>query len=276
MSGCTARFAAARPLLRPRLRVPRKVVGAEKENPCAPSTEGGTRPRLVLRRAGMQFLNLIRLVKKYFLFIFCACVATGAASSWVAVHMLKNVYESTCMLIVVPSASGNASTLNYNDYTLSVDLVNSYKVLCKTNRILQKVIDQDQLPYSVSELASKITVEAENGTELIEITATDQNAVMAKTIANGVAEAFVSELPSIMNTDNVQIADPAQVPSQPASSNRRPFVLLSLAGCLAVCLLVIAAIEYFDCTVKDESQLEEFTGAPVLSCIPHIKQQALF
>lgn len=224
----------------------------------------------------MQFSHFIRLVKKYFIFIICACLVTGAVSSWVAVHMFKNVYQSTCMLIVVTSVSSNENTLNYNDYTLSVNLVNSYKVLCKTNRILQKAIDRNNLNYSVSELASKITVQAENGTELIEISATDNSAVMAKTIANAVAEAFVSELPSIMKIDNVQLVDPARVPSQPTSSNRRPFVLLSLACCLAVCFLIIAAIEYSDSTVKEEAQLEALTGVPVLSCVPRTKQRMLF
>lgn len=225
----------------------------------------------------MQLLNLLKLLKKYVVFIISACIITGLVSAWVSVNLIKNVYKTSCMMIISTDISSSSSnTLDYNDYTLNVNLVNSYRVLCKTNRILQKVLDQTNLPFTISELSSKITVNAENNTQLISITAEDSNAKTAEIIANNVAEVFENEIPNIMKVDNVQIVDPARVPTNPTSPNRKLIVLLSLFGCLACCAVLIAARENLDFTVKSEEQLEAVADCPVLTSIPHTKGHILF
>lgn len=225
----------------------------------------------------MELLNLLKLVKKYIIFIFCTCVVTALVSSWVSINLIHNVYQTSCMMIIgngISTSSNN--TLNYNDYTLNVDLVNSYRVLCKTNSILQKVLDKTKLQLTVSELASEITVNSENNTELISITAQDRDALTAEIIANSVAEVFESEIPSIMKVNNVQIVDYARVPTNPTAPNRKFIVLLSLFGCLLFCALVIAAREYLDFTVKSEEQLEAIVECPVLASVPHTRKNILF
>lgn len=225
----------------------------------------------------MELFNLIKLVKKYLIFILCACVVTAFVSCWASVHLLKNDYQTSCMIIIgggISSRSNN--TFDYSDYSLNVNLVNSYRVLCKTDRILQKVLDKTKLKLTVSELSSKITVNAENNTELISITAEDSDPVTAEIIANSVAEVFENEIPSIMKIDNVQILDPARVPTSPTSPNRKLMVLQSLFGCLLFCALVIAARENLDFTVKSEEQLEAVMECPVLTSIPHTREHILF
>lgn len=225
----------------------------------------------------MELLNLLKLAKKYMIFIICACVVTALVSSWVSVNLIKNVYKTSCMMIISSGISSSSNNvLDYNDYTLNVNLVNSYRVLCKTNRILQKVLDKTKLHLTVSELSSKITVNAENNTELISITAEDSNPLTAEIIANSVAEVFKNEIPSIMKVDNVQIVDSARVPINPTAPNRRFIVLLSLFGCLLFCALVIAAREHLDFTVKSEEQLEAIVECPVLTSVLHTREHILF
>lgn len=224
----------------------------------------------------MELLNLLKLIKKYIIFIICACVVTTLLSGWISINFIKNVYQTSCMMIIGNDISSSSSgTLNYDDYNLNVDLVNSYRVLCKTNSILQKVLDKTKLQLTVSELASEITVNSENNTELISITVENSNALTAEIIANSVAEVFESEIPIIMKVNNVQIVDYARIPTSPTSPNRKFIVLLSLFGCILFCSLVIAAREYLDFTVKSEDQLESIAECPVLASVPHTQKNIL-
>jgi capsular polysaccharide biosynthesis protein len=224
----------------------------------------------------VELLNLLKLIKKYIIFIICACVVTTLLSGWISINFIKNVYQTSCMMIIGNDISSSSSgTLNYDDYNLNVDLVNSYRVLCKTNSILQKVLDKTKLQLTVSELASEITVNSENNTELISITVENSNALTAEIIANSVAEVFESEIPIIMKVNNVQIVDYARIPTSPTSPNRKFIVLLSLFGCILFCSLVIAAREYLDFTVKSEDQLESIAECPVLASVPHTQKNIL-
>lgn len=220
----------------------------------------------------MQLLNIIDLTKKYWIFILSVCIVTSVVAALIAQSFIKNVYETSCIMIISNKASsGTGGTINYNDYNLNVNLVNSYRVLCKSNRIIQKVLEKTKLPFTVAELASKISVDSENNTEIIKITAQDTNATTAQTIANSVAEAFEKEIPVIMKVDNIQIVDPARVPTQPSSPNRKAIVMLSLFAGMTFCAVVIALREYLDITVKLEEQLEALAQCPVLVSVPHIR-----
>lgn len=220
----------------------------------------------------MELTNLLKLMFKYKFFLIISCFLTVIISSFISVKYVKDVYKASSLMIISSSKNSSANdNMTYSDYTLNVNLVNSYRVLCKTDSILNKVLYNTHLPFSTAQLSSKITVNSESNTEIIRINAKDNDPNVAALIANCTAKVFESEIPTIMKMDNVQIIDEASVPAQPFSPNRKSIVILSLIGCLIFCSVIIALFEYLDVTIKTESQLEDILKIPVLCSMPHIK-----
>lgn len=220
----------------------------------------------------MELKTMLRLVVKYKYFIVISCVLTIIASSFISFRYIKDQYRtSAVMLISSLKNSQNDESLSNNDHTLSVNLVGSYRILCKTDYILNKVLEKTNLPLTAEQLSSKITVDSENNTEIITITAVDTDPNTAALIANYTAKVFESEIPTIMKMDNVKIIDEAPVPASPFSPNRKSILCLSLISCLVFCCSLIALLEHFDVTIKTEDQLETLLEVPVISSIPHTK-----
>ncbi|MDR3644141.1 MAG: GNVR domain-containing protein [Clostridia bacterium] len=220
----------------------------------------------------MELSKLLKLIDKYKIFILTACLVTALVASWISLQNVKNVYQTSSVMIICDTSNNSTnSSLSYSNFTLNVNLVNSYRVLCKTNRILDKVLQKTGLKLTTAQLASKITVASESETDLIRVTAADNDPQTAALIANTVAQVFESEIPDIMKMDNVQIIDSAPMPTAPSSPNRVFIVLMSVIICLVACAAFIALREALDFTITSEGQLEEILGCPVLASMPHTK-----
>lgn len=217
-------------------------------------------------------MKLLKLLYKYKLLLIISCILAVSISSFVSVKYVKNKYRATTVMIIssLKNSISNDNISN-NDYTLNVNLVNSYRILCKTDYILNKVLKNIHQPLSIAQLSAKITVNSVNDTDIIRINAEDNDPYLAALIANCTAQVFENEIPVIMKMDNVQIIDTAPVPLYPFSPNRKAIVVLSLIGSLIFCSIIIVLCEYLDVTIKSESQLENFLQVPVLCSMPHTK-----
>lgn len=183
----------------------------------------------------------------------------------------KDVYQARSTIIVSnTNTESGFGQLTVNDYNLNIKLVNSYSVICKTNRVLEQVIAELGLPMTTQALAGKITVSAAKDTEIIHIMVRDGDPRKAQAIANSVTRVFQSEVKEIMKMDNVQIIDEARLPGTPVSPNRPRNVMLGFAVGLMLGFCLAFLIEILDRTVKSEEQITELLGIPVLGSVPKI------
>lgn len=216
-----------------------------------------------------QILNMLR---KRFLLILAVAIVVGIGATLFTYLLQDDVYQARSTIIVssVKSADSAAVPLTYNDYTLNVKLVNSYSVLCKTDRVLDQVITELGLPMTPAQLADKITVSSAKDTEIIHIAVKDGDPVRAQAITNSVTRIFQKEVTEIMKMDNVQIIDEARLPGAPVSPNRIRNVALGLAVGLVLGFGLAFLIEILDRSVKSEEQITELLGIPVLGSVPRI------
>jgi capsular polysaccharide biosynthesis protein len=181
------------------------------------------------------------------------------------------VYQARSTIIVSnTNTESGFGQLTVNDYNLNIKLVNSYSVICKTNRVLEQVITELGLPMTTQTLAGKITVSAAKDTEIIHIMVRDADPRKAQAIANSVTRVFQSEVKEIMKMDNVQIIDEARLPGEPVSPNRLRNAMLGFAVGLMLGFCLAFLIEILDRTVKSEEQITELLGIPVLGSVPKI------
>jgi capsular polysaccharide biosynthesis protein len=201
--------------------------------------------------------------------------AVTGVYSWL---VMDDVYQASSTIIVSNQKSNSTTTatnsqLTYSDYNLNVSLVESYRVLCKTNRVLDQVIAQLGLPMTTAQLSQKISVEAAGETEIFHILVKDKDPVLAQNIVNTLTRVFQSEVKVIMKMDNVQIIDEAPLPRTPVEPNRVKNVVIGAAAGLVAAVGLAFLLEYLDRSVKSEEQVTEILGVPVLGVIPRVGKE---
>ena len=101
-----------------------------------------------------------------------------------------------------------------------MDLINDYREIAKSRSVVNKVIEELGLDIKTEDMAKKIKVNQPEMTRVIEISATDPDPQMAMNITDTMAEVFRRKVIEIMQLENVQIIDKAELPTYPTSPNK--------------------------------------------------------
>ena len=180
----------------------------------------------------------------------------------------KPRYKSYTSILLTKEADN--TTITSNDITLNKNLVDTYREIIKSRKVIGKVIDNLELDYSIAELSKDVIVESINDTEIIKISVIDDDPKRAMVIANEIASVFNAEIVKLYNIQNVGIVDEAEITNAPYNVNLlKQLVISGLVG-LVLGLGVVFVIYYFDTSVKTTEEIEKKLGLPVIGVIPAI------
>jgi len=210
------------------------------------------------------------LAKRWKLIVFMPLLA-ALVSFLVSVYVIPPQYSaSTTLMVMRPT---DTAQILFQDVQVSRQLVQTYREIARSRRVLMVAIANNSLPLSVEDLRKEIDVVSLRDTELITITATDTDPQMAALIANGVTIAFMEEIVEIMQVENINLVDPAVEPLEPVS----PRVPLNVAVALLVGLMAAVGlaflIEYQDRSLKEPDQITQLLELPVLGVIPQMEEE---
>lgn len=212
------------------------------------------------------------IVKKSWTLILVLTAAAIAAGYLLSTYVLQKEYEATALVIVSSTArwESQPNDMTVNDYDLNVRLVNSYSVICKSERVLSQVKSRLNLNIDLEKLSDKITVSSEQGTDIISLAVDDTSPQMAQGITNTLVDVFKTEVMHIMKMDNVQVIDHAALPEKPV----RPNVAVNtiVGGLVGLATSLIIAVMRFasDDTIKDIAIISEILDAPVIGSVPRL------
>ncbi|MBN2864023.1 MAG: hypothetical protein JXN62_12725 [Bacteroidales bacterium] len=166
------------------------------------------------------------------------------------------------------SDSGTSDALVYQDLMLGEELVNDYRELAKSRQVAEltneKIYGSTLTTEDISEM---IDVQSRTNTRVIEITAEHEQADVAVSVANTVAEVFKERATAIMNIENIQIIDTAIDPIKPTKPNKTVNTALSLLIGLAIGVGIAFLIEFMDNKIRTPEDVEEILGLTVLGII---------
>ena len=179
-------------------------------------------------------------------------------------------YQSSTTVLVDYRAS-ETEVLTQNDINLSQKLVQTYTEIIKSLTILNPVIEEMDLSLTPNELLKKISVSQVNETEIIKISVTDEDPILARDIANTLAQTFSEEISHIMKVDSTSVLDEAVLPTTPLAQNK--VTKIAIAGILGMMVSVglVILFEYLDRSIKTADETEHLLGVPVLGVIPKSK-----
>ncbi len=208
--------------------------------------------------------TLLKRIKMIILITLIAAIV----SAGVSFYYLTPIYQASTQLLVNQSKS-EQPTYNVGEIQTNLQLINTYNVIMKSPAILDKVVDQLDLDLTAGQLNSKINVQSENNSQVVNLVVQDPDPYLAADIANEVAKVFQTEIVTIMNVDNVSILAKAEVGENPSPIKPNPMLNIAIAIVVGMMAGVGLAflLEYLDNTIKTEQDVEKVLGLPVLGSI---------
>ncbi|MBC1794902.1 capsular biosynthesis protein [Listeria booriae] len=212
--------------------------------------------------------DVIAVLKKSILWIVSFAVG-GLVIAGLAVYLLITPMYADNTQILVSQTSENENAISQNaEVQANLQLVNTYRVLLTSPRILNEVEKNIDEAYTADELADKITVSTEQDSQVMNITATDSDPEMAATIANETAQAFKKITPTVMKVDNINILSKAHAAENPVPVSPKPYLVMALgllAGTLFGIIFAFARNLLYN-TFKEEKDIEAL-DVPLLGSI---------
>lgn len=178
----------------------------------------------------------------------------------------------TKLLLATDSSSDDKAgeeTITTTDVTINSKLVSTYSELVQSNKIVRKVISNLGMEASKeNEVRKSISVTAVKETEVIQISVTNEDAVLASKIANEVAKVFIDAVKEFYGIDNVHVVDEAEIPEGPSNINHIKDVAIFVAIGAVVAIMYTLILNMVDTTIKSVEDIEKISKLPVLAAIP--------
>lgn len=216
----------------------------------------------------MTLLELLHLLRKHLKLVIVlplACMLAVGAYSYVA---MPNTYSATVsMYVLVKQENSNSNSLS-SDLSASQMVTNDVATLLKSDRVVNETASALGLD---SLKAYKTSITSSTTSRVLSLEVTGPDAEMAANVANKMADEVSSVAHDVMNVDSVNVVDSAKVPTAPSGPKRPLFMAIGLLGGLFVAVTIVVVSDMLNTKVRDEEELEELLGLPVIGRIPAVK-----
>nr|WP_073293791.1 Wzz/FepE/Etk N-terminal domain-containing protein [Parolsenella massiliensis] len=216
----------------------------------------------------MTLLELLYLLRKHLKLVIAlplACMLAVGAYSYVA---MPNTYSATVsMYVLVKQENTNSNSLS-SDLSASQMVTNDVATLLKSDRVVNETASALGLD---SLKAYKTSITSSTTSRVLSLEVTGPDAEMAANVANKMADEVSSVAHDVMNVDSVNVVDSAKVPTAPSGPKRPLFMAIGLLGGLFVAVAIVVVSDMLNTKVRDQEELEELLGVPVIGRIPAMK-----
>lgn len=221
----------------------------------------------------MEELNIKELLEtiKEKIWIIGIALLISIITTIVYINAIKEpIYKSSTTYVLV----SNNEEITSSELTLNEKLIATYKEIIKSRPLIEKVIENLELKnVTASSIASNISVEQISTSSVIKITVNSKDPEMAQKIAENIGIEFSKEIEKRFKKDNLSLMEPPLVPANPANKSNSKEILLINGGAIALSLMIIFLIYYFDTAIKSSEQVEEKIELPVLGNTPLINKK---
>lgn len=216
----------------------------------------------------MTLLDLFHLLRKHLKLVILLPLACMFAAGVYSFVMMPNAYSATVsMYVLVQQDNANSSSLT-SDLSASQMVTNDVATLLKSDRVVNETASSLGLE-SLTGYKTAITNSTTSRVLSLEVTGPD--AQMAANIANKMADEVSTVAHDVMNVDSVNVVDSAKVPTAPSGPKRPLYMAVGLLGGLFVAVAIVVVEDMLNTKVRDQEELEELLGVPVIGRIPAMK-----
>lgn len=220
-----------------------------------------------------RFAKLAWTKKIFIILIIAISMVAGYFYSYM--YVVPKYQSRTTLLLAKINEELNDNTVKQSDvadFSMTSILLEPYISLIESKTVLKEVISNLKLDITEEELTKMLTVKEENAA-MLAIIVSSENAYLAESLANEIARVFVEQAKEILNIANVNIIDEAEVETIPYNVNHTKDLIVF--GALGVFLsgVLVFVLYMLDTTIKEEEDIENEIGLPVLGTIPIIEKK---
>ncbi|MCH8008827.1 MAG: hypothetical protein IIC91_08175, partial [Chloroflexi bacterium] len=169
------------------------------------------------------------LVRRWWWLLIAGAALAGLAA-FLVTRTITPMYSASATLLV--DLTQQPGTVVYNDILASERLTKTYGELITQRPVLEGVLSGGEFSdLTVGGLRKNLDVSITRDTQLLKISATDEDPGQAARLANAVATTFVEQQNalSVTRSSTVSIVESAEPSSSPVSPNLRLNILLAVA-----------------------------------------------
>lgn len=214
--------------------------------------------------------ELLFALKKKILLLALMGILGAAAAFFYSKAVLTPTFTSTSMIMVM---SKETTITSLTDLQIGSQLTNDYSYLITSRTVMENVINRLGLDTDYLQLREKVKVDNPTDTRILNISVTDHDPMMAKTLTDEVADCASDYISEIMEQAPPKIIEQGEIPLYQTSPNTKMNVLLgAIIGICLVAGVVVLSVLLND-TVQNEDDVMRVTGAPVLAVIPALPKE---
>ena len=232
------------------------------------STEKGNQEYYVI-----DLLRILKFLWHKVIIILLIGIAVAAIVFCYTMFAVVPQYSASIMLYVNNSSFSIGSTsvsISASELSAAQSLVDTYIVIMNNRTTMEQVAERTQLDHSPEKIMSMIKAVPVDGTEVFRVTVTTDDPYEAAQIANCIAEVLPLRIAEIIEGSSMRIVDDAVVNMQKVSPNITKNTAMGfIIGCLGACAL-FALVVFFDDTIRNEDNISQTYGLPVLAKIPNM------
>jgi capsular polysaccharide biosynthesis protein len=226
----------------------------------------------------LQKLIMVYL-RKWWAIVLAAVLGAALALGY-TLSFITPMYRASVTIYVNNSglASGNSDGVSSTTLTTAQKLVKTYVNILSSDTVLGVVSNEIEAAtgelYPVSLIRSQMTAEQVDETEMFKVYISNADPTMAAFIANVVAQEAPTQIEQFIEGSSTRIVDYAQVPTAPYTPNVSRNVMM---GAMLGAVLVLAYLTLrflLDVRVKEEDELEQLFGLPILGRVPSFHQES--
>ena len=217
--------------------------------------------------------KLCAILYQRFFLIIGTTILFGVMSFIITFFVLIPQYEADGTIYVYNSDKRQElSTITSSDIATSQKLVDTYIVILQSNTVVEKVVADTNLGYTVNEIRGMLSAKSLNGTEVFQISITNEMPAHAQSICNSFLRIAPQEIIRVVRAGGVEVIDWAKIPEQPVSPNLPRNIAIAMILGMVLSLGAAILMELLNTKIKTQEDLTQLLNLPMLAVIPKIEE----
>ncbi|MBN7573944.1 capsular biosynthesis protein [Clostridium sp. 2-1] len=213
-----------------------------------------------------EIINI--LLKRWKMILSITLLATLTAGI-ISFFVIAPKYEaSTKVFIGKEKTDSKDQNYNNSDIQMYQQLLKTYAEVIKTNALVEKAINAEGFDLTSKDVLNDLTVTPAANTQILEIKYISKDRNLSKEVLDSITNQFIKTSTELIPNGNVKIVEPAELPENPASPNKKLNIAIAFLLGLMISVGLAFLLEFLDNTFKTKDQLEQILGVPVIGAIP--------
>lgn len=221
----------------------------------------------------VDILHVMKTLWRKVWIIVIAGLLVAAIGFAVSAFVIPPLYTSSVMLYVNNSSislGGASFEISSSQITAARSLVETYTIILTSRTTLERVIAEENLPYTYEDMLDMIKASAVNETEVMQVSVTTKDPDEAARIANRISIVLPLEIERIIDGAQMVPVDSAVPDYKKVSPSISQYTAIGLIVGVLISVMAITIGAIMDNTIHDDDYIMRTYEYPILAKIPDL------